>query len=517
MATPITWQNVNAPSNDAAMRGMESAGQSLTGGLDKFASILANREQVNQGVADRGRQASQEEYLNLVQSYKTPEELQAARMSGVLDQRLASLDPRNQAAVRGAQEARITSLQTQTTAGDTYAKGQKTTADAPMIEQHAQMVASNDTVGAAALRAANPNVNWGNSAQNAWDADRLRSSQGRTDEVAVAAQPGILSRLVQTDALNQIKDPAALAEERARVALQPTVLANAALTAQQEGRVLTDAVQSRALETEVGTMQASFLQDRNEQGKAMGAMATQLGLPVDAAGYPKFNEMGEVARKKFNDFAAANNSPLSDSFMKGDTQAANAFMEKLTLSGKYSPELLAKQRASIFSAFNTNTLRDQTGNDSFNSKLAAAKNDVVNQAKTDKDWYPAGSPAAAAGFEALQKEVVDLIDVTSGIDPEEDVSAVQAFVARMARRGIELDDGTFITPSVQDVRDVIRGAEGGWFKDVTRSKNAENELKKLAKTPEVIKKIQGATVAEQYRQDQQVKALMSSLPPAVTK
>jgi len=479
--------------------------------------MLADREQVNQGMADRGRQANQEDYLNLVQSYKTPEELQAARMSGVLDQRLASLDPRNQAAVRGATEARISSLQTQATAGNTFATSQKDFADKPLIEQHALYVALGQNDAAQELRIANPAVNWAASAQSAYTTGLSRGNDARVTELAVKGQPGKLDAIDQADAMAKIQNPLEQARAVAAGVIQPTVLANNALKVKEENSVLTDTVQGRALDTELGAMQATYLKDRSEQGRAMGAMATQLGLPVDAAGFPKFQEMGEVARKKFDDFAAARNSPLSATFMKGDTQAANAFIDQLTRSGKYSPELLSKRRDSILSGFNTNTLRDQTGNDKFNSKLATARDDVANAAKFDKDYYPAGSPAAAAGFEALQKEVPNLIDMTSGNSPLEDVRSMQEFVASVAQRGIEYETGKFITPSVQDVRDVIRSAPGGWFSDKARAGDALELLRVKVKSKEGLAKIKGAEEADAYRKEQQVKALMSSLPPPVTK
>ena len=140
MGTPITWQNVNSPDNRLAAQLFESSQNSINSGLDRFTKIITDREKGNQVMADRARMATQEEYLNMVQSYKTPEELQAARMSGVLDQRLAALDPRNQAAVRGAVDARVTGLQGQVTANNKFEKGQIT---APVELEDARFAAEN--------------------------------------------------------------------------------------------------------------------------------------------------------------------------------------------------------------------------------------------------------------------------------------------------------------------------------------------------------------------------------------
>ena len=140
MGTPITWQNVNSPDNRLAAQLFESSQNSINSGLDRFTKIITDREKGNQVMADRARMATQEEYLNMVQGYKTPEELQAARMSGVLDQRLAALDPRNQAAVRGAVDARVTGLQGQVTANNKFEKGQIT---APVELEDARFAAEN--------------------------------------------------------------------------------------------------------------------------------------------------------------------------------------------------------------------------------------------------------------------------------------------------------------------------------------------------------------------------------------
>ena len=131
----ITWQNINAPSARDVGRELDGAQRGFTGGFDKLAEILQQREAVNQGVADRGRAAGAQEYLNTLQGFKTPEELQAARMSGALDQAFAKVDVRNQADVRGAAEARIASLYGQAGAANKYAVDQAAAPGALLVAQ----------------------------------------------------------------------------------------------------------------------------------------------------------------------------------------------------------------------------------------------------------------------------------------------------------------------------------------------------------------------------------------------
>ena len=140
MGNPITWQNVNSSDSRLAAQLLAGAQQGITGSFDKFGDIIAQREAVNQGAADRARSAAEQEFMNQLYGYKNPAELQAARESGALAQQLAGLDPRNQAAARTALDARLGTLQTQTNANDTFAVGQ---VNAPVALANAQATAEN--------------------------------------------------------------------------------------------------------------------------------------------------------------------------------------------------------------------------------------------------------------------------------------------------------------------------------------------------------------------------------------
>lgn len=113
MSNPITWQNVNAPSNADAMRGMELARQGITDGFNKFGSIIKDQQVVNQGVIDRATFATEQDYLNALDGAKSVDALTALRNSGALDQRFAALGAPSQAKVRGAADARLLGLQQQ--------------------------------------------------------------------------------------------------------------------------------------------------------------------------------------------------------------------------------------------------------------------------------------------------------------------------------------------------------------------------------------------------------------------
>lgn len=154
----IRWDNINAPSNGEALRGFEFASRGISSGFDKLGQVLADREAANQGVIDRGRESDKQGFLGMLDEAKTPEAMRALQLSGVLDQRLQALDPRSQAAVRGAGDARMTSLQQQTTAARTFDDSTRTLTERPILDQANALKANQDYAGLRALAAANPQV-----------------------------------------------------------------------------------------------------------------------------------------------------------------------------------------------------------------------------------------------------------------------------------------------------------------------------------------------------------------------
>tara|TARA_B110000259_G_C14016483_1_gene401503 strand:- start:1008 stop:2519 length:1512 start_codon:yes stop_codon:yes gene_type:complete len=492
MATPITWQNVNAPSNDAAMRGIESAQKGILGGMDRLSSTWADGVKISEDVAARGRQASQEEYLNLVQSYKTPEELQAARMSGVLDQRLAALDPRNQAAVRGAQEARITSLQTQTTAGDTYAKGQKTTADAPMIERHAQMVANNDTVGAAALRAANPNVNWGNSAQDAYNAGRTRKNQNTADLLAAEVDPVELANAKATALL--------ASEARAQATLQQKLTGTDLANQQRTGE---EQVEDRKIAEITARFGTSSQQRTTAVRTGYGVLAKARGFNLAPDGGPDRSRMTEPQIAALTAAGKAAGMPAFDTLISGDTQSVAAFRASLKAQG-FSDRGIANAGDLINSAGDTSSVGAPVGNDATRARLAQATMDVMQREEDAQNWYAPGSPNARSDYETLATDIEAMFKGTNMI---EDLPDIQNLLNKAATTGIEVSTGVFLTPSKNDMMAAVRSEMGtdNFFAD-SRAGDIEDFLKKNMDTERVTKLQQQAAQSAIQNRDRDIRA-----------
>ena len=145
MARPITWQNVNAPSNSDAVNLLRGAATGIDGAFDKFGSIIKEREaaQANNQLALQNN--AKNAYLDELGTLKTPEAL--AQREEFLAQMRANLDPTTRAAVRGADEARLTSLRQQSLAGNEYADKTQQYATRPLVEQANLLAQNNDVEG----------------------------------------------------------------------------------------------------------------------------------------------------------------------------------------------------------------------------------------------------------------------------------------------------------------------------------------------------------------------------------
>lgn len=158
MARPITWQNVNAPSNSDAVNLLRGASTGIEGAFDKFGSIIKEREATQASNQLALQNNAKNAYLDELGTLKTPEAL--AQREEFLSQMRANMDPAARAAVRGADEARLTSLRQQTLAGNEYADKTLERAQEGRVRE-LQMLALTDPQAAAAQAAADPSLRAG--------------------------------------------------------------------------------------------------------------------------------------------------------------------------------------------------------------------------------------------------------------------------------------------------------------------------------------------------------------------
>jgi hypothetical protein len=131
----ITWRNVDAPSTAGVAQGMQSAAGSVNDAFGIFNKLLQQRESFDANEVAKGHEANKQAFLDALSQAKTPEELAQLQASGNLDVLKARLNPEGLAAVRGADEARLTSLRQQTTAANQFAEAEAARLDKPWEQE----------------------------------------------------------------------------------------------------------------------------------------------------------------------------------------------------------------------------------------------------------------------------------------------------------------------------------------------------------------------------------------------
>lgn len=90
MGTPITWQNINAPSFADASRAMALAQQSITGAFDGLKTAVTDNEAFNKELWKRQDQEATQQVLGKIYQAKTLDDFNALRQSGALNQTVAA-------------------------------------------------------------------------------------------------------------------------------------------------------------------------------------------------------------------------------------------------------------------------------------------------------------------------------------------------------------------------------------------------------------------------------------------
>ena len=117
----ITWRNVDAPSFQGVSSMITGAQQSIDSGFNKFNELIKQRESLDTSNLEKMKQNNTQAFLDQLTQYRTPEELQAAQQSGALDQLRQQYGAMvDQAAIRGAEDARYGALQQRALTGIDY-------------------------------------------------------------------------------------------------------------------------------------------------------------------------------------------------------------------------------------------------------------------------------------------------------------------------------------------------------------------------------------------------------------
>ena len=234
-----------------------------------------------------------------------------------------------------------------------------------------------------------------------------------------------------------------------------------------------------------------------------------MGYPVDDSGRANVDDYAPEQKAALNkEVVLAGGQPI-DVVRGSDTAVADKMLARLMQSGEFSPETIMKNRDVIRGAFASNVSSGAIGNDAAAIALARAQEKVINEERAKDNWSAPGNPDARKSYDDLAKDVPTLIDKTSGVDPDEDVASIQKLLTDLAVNGIEVKEGVFVTPSINDVRAAIRQAEGGWTHDSARADNVKSYLETLMKSPNVAKRLAEAEDLKQYQRKQAVRELLN--------
>ena len=459
---PITWKNV-ARSNPYDSHALESANRMVSGAMDGLTTQLTNAQAQNQAVIDRGREASVNSVMMKLNEISSPEQYAEMEKTGQFKAMLSGLDPRDQAALMQAPQAKLDSLKLRS--DQDYARTK-------MLDQ----------------RASQPFV-----------LDAMRQSLLGNEAVALQAAEGLsgedqLRVLQQTklDSTNRANTAFALSQRDRNVSQQALTDADAAI---KRGDVNEDRLINNLTATTAKQYSDGILKGR----KLLGTLAAAKGLPIDeVTGVPNVTGMSQEQLNQLTQLSSANNLPNWQTLFTGDTSQRDSFLQNLGTQSGVTPAGIQRNRAIIDGAFNTLGISKKIGVDQFGVDRANAQADIYQEDKDKNIWLPAGSANTAAGFDDLWNNAGKLIDTTTGIDPEDDVGPIRNFIAKMGREGITAPDGTKWIPSIKDMKAVIGSAEGGWMRDKKRAENAEEALKELLKSKSMTVVRQQAEESEKY-------------------
>lgn len=141
----ITWQNINGPSVAQAAVPLGDAQKTFAGMFSGLEDILKKREAIDTANYAQGKTNNTEAFLNEVNKYRTAEEFKAAQDAGVLSQMRQGFGAQiDAAAVRAAEDARLSTLQQRGLAGIQYNDAVIANKEKPIRDQYLTAVQQQD-------------------------------------------------------------------------------------------------------------------------------------------------------------------------------------------------------------------------------------------------------------------------------------------------------------------------------------------------------------------------------------
>ena len=157
MATPITWQNINAPSFGEANRLMGQAQQSILGAFDTAKTALVDSQAFDKELWKRQDQEATQDALGKIYQAQNVDQFNALNQSGVLDQAVAANGARiDRAAVNALRDGRPQLLQQRNLQDLKYGEDKLLLEQAGVTAEGLALAQKQDPVAFNAWLAANP-------------------------------------------------------------------------------------------------------------------------------------------------------------------------------------------------------------------------------------------------------------------------------------------------------------------------------------------------------------------------
>lgn len=507
MADPITWRNVTGPAIADASRPMAFAQDALNSGFNTLGGAINKFQTGEEALWKKQDEAATQDVLAKIYAAKTVADLNALDQSGVLTNRIAPNGAEiNRTDVFKLLDGREATLQNRQKAAWEFANAELDQKEAPVVNQVKGLIAQGK------LAEAEPLIN-SLSARNG--AAMFESLDKRQQEEIMRARGNMeFAWKGAEEAQKQQMRPLQLEAEKLRISGQKAQNALTGINLDKAKRDLADSNELRLLDDTVAAAQMKYLREKDTVGKNMGLVAKSIGLPLDSAGHPDFNNMTSAQIEQF-DTAAANQKtvvlPKAKDFISGDTIAANQFYDSLSGSGKFRDATLKKSRDIIRSSFDSNAASGRVGNDAFNYALTNAQNKVKFDEQDANNWYAPNSENALRNYQKLAADV----DKMFGENEREDLPHVQKYLHELATQGMVVGKDKngkdiIVTPSVNDVLGAVRSTYEGWnVFNKGRMRDIKAHLQKTLETPEAANRFIAGEESTQYRRKEAVKALLS--------
>lgn len=482
---PITWKNVDAPSNAGIAQLLSLGSAGINTGFDKLGQILSQRQDIENQNWNQQKANNTAAILAQGNQADTPEAFQASRKA-LQEQLLGYGAQVDTPAVQNFLNNQTKVLQDRIKAGNEYQDYTTDQSQLGDVSSIKEMIAKGDFAGAKAY----------------------------LEKVDLRNEGTLWNTLSEKERSDlEYKDRRAAAEDAAK--LRPYLHANA-VTQQKllEGELADkdkarkDRLEEDRLSQVLFNKQQEHLDSTRTKGRQMGKVAQNLGYPVTATGLPDIDLMNQSQKNKL--FHASTLEGIQDagSYGLGDTKVANKFYDTLTKSGDFSPATIQRNRDKILSTFNSTLLDGSVGNDATASNKASARNTVAMEEIARNNWSTPNSPDALRNFDELTKLVPTLV---GGEDPE----SVQRTIYKLATKGISLANGERVTPSINDVLSAITSTSDGWgwegwsLQGGDYGDKIERILSKRMQTEDATKRFKDAETYKAWKLNQDAKKILS--------